>query len=146
MPRHKRDDPSPIAKAHLIDANVVLRYVLQDDPVLSERAAALIERVEQGIEVVEITEVVLMEVVWSLTTFYQVPRTEAVEYRVAFLSFPGVRVPSRRICVRALRDFSDSNADFVDCLLAARSRARSIPSYSFDETDFKKLQCDWSIP
>ena len=146
MPRHKRDDPLSIANAHLIDANVVLRYLLDDDPEMSARAAALIQRVEQGKEVVEITEVVLMEIVWTLTTFYQVPRKETSDKLTAFLSVPGVRAASRRICVRALRDFGDGAVDFVDCLLAARSRARSLPVYSFDEADFRKLQCDWRIP
>ncbi len=146
MPRRKRDEPLSTAKTHLIDANVVLRYLLNDDPNLSARASALLERVERGKEVVEITEVVLMEVVWTLTTYYQVPRKETSEKLTAFVSLPGVRAPSRRICMRALRDFGDSAADFVDCLLAARSRTRGIPVYTFDETDFKKLACDWKCP
>jgi len=131
---------------HLIDANVVLRYLLNDDPALSARATALIERVEQGKEAVEITEVVLMEVVWTLTTYYQVPRNETKDKLTAFLSLPGVRAPSRRICVRALRDFADNAVDFVDCLLAARSRVRGVPVYTFDEADFKKLACEWKRP
>src|SRR5262245_37684752 len=104
------------------------------------------ERVERGKEAVEITEVVLMEIVWTLTTFYRVPRKEIAEKLTGVLDLPGVRIPSRRICTRALHDFGDGSADFVDCLLAARSRARSIPIYTFDETDFNKMQCDWSSP
>lgn len=146
MPRRKRDEPRSIANAHLIDANVILRYLLHDDPDLSARATALIERIEQGREVVEVTEVVLMEVVWTLTTYYQVPRNEAAEKLISFLSLPGVRAPSRRVCVRALRDFGECAIDFVDCLLAARSRLRAIPVYTFDEFDFKKLACDWKSP
>jgi predicted nucleic-acid-binding protein len=45
-----------------IDTNVLLRYLLEDDPVQSVKAAKLIG----GSEVVLVTDVVLVETIWTL--------------------------------------------------------------------------------
>lgn len=47
-----------------IDSNVLLRYLLQDDPAQSKQAAALIT----GDEDVLITDVVLVKTMWTLNS------------------------------------------------------------------------------
>jgi len=146
VPRRKKDELPSSATAHLIDTNVIMRFLMGDDQAKAARVTALMRRVEFGKETVEITEVVVMEAVWTLTEFYKIPRKQVSERLTEFFEIPGVRVPSRGICLRALRDYAETTADFVDCLIAARSRTRSIPIYSFDDSDFKKLACDWKNP
>jgi predicted nucleic-acid-binding protein len=64
----------------------------------------------------------------------------------ALLCLPGVRVAMREVLLHALELYGTSNADFVDCFLAARSDQRKIPVVTFDETDFRKLAVRWEKP
>src|SRR5213593_3476706 len=56
-------------KAHLIDTNVILRYLIGDIPVQAAKSAALMERLEAGTERAEILESVVAEAVWTLESF-----------------------------------------------------------------------------
>ena len=145
MPQRTR--AKRVAKpVHLIDTNVILRFLVGDDPPKAARAMTLMERLERGEEAVELVDEVVTESVWTLESFYHVPRAETARQFAALLSFSGVRASSRTVLLQALQTYATSNADFVDCLLAARSKVRKIPVYTFDETDFKKLGTDWEAP
>ena len=123
----------------LLDTNVLLRYLVGDDPPKSARATALMQRVERAQEIVEVSESVLTETVWA-------SRNEIGQKLTTVLSLPGLRVGGRAILLLALHNFANSGADFVDCILAAESRLRKLRVYTFDETDFKKLRVDWESP
>lgn len=136
----------PPVKGYILDTNVILRYLLSDDPDQSPRATALMERLESGQQRAELTTVVLTEAVWTLSKFYKVPRPEIADKLAQVLGFRGVRAPEKRALSEALALYSQSRADFVDCFLAAKARRRQYSVYSFDETDFKKLRCLWEKP
>lgn len=146
MPRRKKGEGRPAAPVHLLDTNVILRFLVGDDPPKAARAAALMKRVERAEETVEVSDEVLTETVWTLESFYKVPRIETARKLAAFLTLSGVRVSSRELVLQALQIYASSNADFVDCLLTARSRHRKIPVYTFDETDFRKMDIVWEKP
>lgn len=58
-----------------IDTNVLLRYLLDDDPVQSKQASALIT----GKQMILVTDVVLVETLWTLRgNKYQLNKTELV--------------------------------------------------------------------
>jgi predicted nucleic-acid-binding protein len=131
---------------HLVDTNVLLRFLIGDDPPRAECAAALIGRVEEGKEAVRITDEVLTETVWTLESYYHIPRGEIAARLIALTSIRGVQVPSRAAATHALQLFAAGRADFVDCFLAARGAETGVPVYTFDETDFRKLPAKWESP
>jgi len=53
----------PPGKVSLLDANVVLRFLLGDDPGQSPRAHAFMKRLEAGGQLAELEDVVLAETV-----------------------------------------------------------------------------------
>ena len=69
-----------MAEPRFLDANVLLRFFTgAADPIIenqqkAERARALLERVEQGIEKVIVSHLVLFEVIFSLDRSYKVPK------------------------------------------------------------------------
>ena len=146
MPRRAKGESRPVTATHLIDTNVIVRFLMGDDPPKAARATALMERVERAEETVELSDEVIVESVWTLDSFYQVPRSEIFQRMTGVLSFAGIRVNSKDVLLDALQRFANSNADFVDCLLAARCRRRNMRVYTFDETDFKKFNVDWDKP
>ena len=144
MPQRKKDEKA--ARVHLIDTNILLRFLIGDDPPKATRAKALMKRVENAEELVEIPPEVLTETVWTLKSFYRVPPPEIAQRLTEILSFSGDRSDSREALLKALQTYGTSNADFVDCLLAARSDEQKKIVYTFDESDFKKLPGSWEKP
>ena len=136
----------PPAKGYVLDTNVILRYLLSDDPEQSPRSEALMEKLESGQEGAELPPVVITELVWTLIKFYKVPRSEVSEKLTRILGFRGVISSEKKLITEALALYSQSRADFVDCFLAAKSRREGIAVYSFDEDDFKKLGGQWEKP
>lgn len=135
------------ARGALLDTNVLLRFLLGDDPVQSPRAKALFLRLQAQEESAELSDVVIAEVVWTLERGFGVPRTEVARYLSVIASIPGVTCASgKRNLLRALGSYSSTRCDIVDCLLAAQARGRKPKVYTFDSTDFKKLQCSWEEP
>jgi predicted nucleic-acid-binding protein len=110
------------------------------------RAAALMDRAERGEEWLDLPDEVLAEAVWTMESYYEVPRFEVGQKLGTVLNLAGVRTSSRTVLLQALQLYAASKADFVDCLLAARSRDQDIPIYTFDETDFKRLNVTWEKP
>jgi predicted nucleic-acid-binding protein len=135
----------PSKKVSLLDANVILRFVLGDDSTQSPRAHALMKRLESEQELAEIEDVVLAETIWVLEKHARVPRFEIARTLSDLLVFPGIRYRGKRVGLQALTHFASTNCDIADCLLAARAKSRRAKVLSFD-ADFKKLGCAWEKP
>ena len=65
-----------MATLPFLDANMILRHLLQDLPDQSPRATALIDRIEAGDLIVRTAEAVIFEVVFTLERTYKVPRAD----------------------------------------------------------------------
>jgi predicted nucleic-acid-binding protein len=123
----------------LVDTNTILRYLLKDVPDLYEKAEDLFKKVRTGEQQIEITEGVLAEAVYVLLKFYGVPKQETVETLSTFLLYKGIEGRSRSEYLEALRLFGQTNLDFVDCLLAARTKTRKLDLFTFDKELLKAI-------
>lgn len=132
-------------KGALLDTNVLLRFLLGDDPAQSPRAFALMKRLEAEREFAVLEDTVIAETVWVLEKGLGVPRTEIARHLSTIVMIPGVSCRGKRVVLEGLSRFGATHCDIVDCLLAARARSRNGKVYSFD-TDFEKLACTWEEP
>ncbi len=125
-------------KVYLIDTNVVLRYLLGDHPEFSPKAEAFMFDVSKGVKKAGILDVVIVECIYVMEKYYEIPKTEIVEKLGGILNFPGIVNPDRSEILEALLKYENSNIDIVDCILAARSSPEKVV-ISFDK-DMKKLK------
>jgi predicted nucleic-acid-binding protein len=102
-----------------IDTNVLVRYVLRDDPTQATRADRELERDERFL----IDGVVLCELVWVLEAGYALSRAAIASTLDRVLSTAQFEVEGRDLALAALADFKGSSADFSDCLIGRRNRA-----------------------
>lgn len=115
-----------------IDANIILRYLTNEPQEQAERVARLFEAVTQGEEVL-VEEVVLAEVVWTLASFYRMPRSSIADALLELLAEENLRALDKEALRLALVLFSEKNLDFADALLAAKALQSGDPVvYSFD--------------
>lgn len=104
-----------------IDTNVLLRYLLEDDPVQSAKAANLIG----GVESVLVTDVVLVETIWTLRgTKYQLGKPELIAVIKALFQEPNIRFEDSQATWLALDQYRRSNgADFADALIVNKAKS-----------------------
>lgn len=111
-------------KIHYCDTNFILRYLLQDEPLLYEQADAFFDKVKDGLLEVCILEAVIVECVYVMSKYYKISRDEIAEILMKFISYKGIRIDSMQDVQGALQRFASSTQlDIVDCLLAEKSSA-----------------------
>jgi len=125
-------------KVYLIDTNVVLRYLLGDHAEFSPRAEAFMADLSKGTKKAEILDVVIVECVYVMEKYYEIPKSEIVEKLSGILNFSGIVNPDRSEILEALLKYENSNVDIVDSILAARSSPEKVV-ISFDR-DIEKLK------
>lgn len=129
-----------------VDTNVVLRYLLQDDEKQSPKANKLFE----GKEKILITDVVLVEAVWTLRgRRYELPKEVLIEILHSLIEEPNVVFEDGHAVWCALDDYINARpvkvggktkqADFADALILNKSRRYGTkdkkpvsPLYTFD--------------
>ena len=123
----------------VIDANVILRYLLQDHPAHFERACQVFEEIKQGQLGGYIPEGVLVECVYVLLKVYKVPKQEIVTTLTNLLYYKGIIDENRELLIDSLILFGQVNVDIVDAIVVTTARARGWSVFSFDQ-DLRKLQ------
>jgi|SRR5215211_4198749 len=120
-----------------LDTNVIIRFLTNDDSVLSPRAYALFSQLSAGGAAVSLTEAVLVECVQVLSSknLYNQPRAQIARHLGTIIRLPGVKLLRKRRYLRALELYVAWPAlSFVDALLAVYAEESPPPTViSFDE-------------
>ena len=116
----------------LVDANVVLRYMLHDD---EDQFSAAERTICEG---AYLLPEVLAEIVYVLLGVYSVPRAE-IALRLQLL-VDEVQTEHPEVLKSALEMFGSSKLDFVDCLLVAYNNRLGYNVVSFDRKLNRLLQ------
>lgn len=99
-----------------LDTNVLVRYVMQDDPRQSALATQLVESLsaeEPGF----VPVVTLVELVWVLSGSYALDRAQVARVLEALLRSKELLIDRADLVAQALKRFSASGADFADALI-----------------------------
>jgi predicted nucleic-acid-binding protein len=107
-----------------LDTNVLVRYLVQDDPKQAALATRYIERHFTAKSPGFIGQIVLCELAWVLESNYHQSRTEIASIIEQLLQVAQLEVMDPDVTWRALGDYKDSNADFPDHLMARTNEAQ----------------------
>jgi predicted nucleic-acid-binding protein len=105
-----------------LDTNVLVRYIMQDDPKQSPKASALIESLNADSPGF-ITLVSIVELYWVLTSSYGLTGQQVKQVLEVLLRTKQIIVDRADQVLRALRVFDDGKADFADCLIERTAAA-----------------------
>ena len=119
----------------LVDANVILRYILDDHPELSTAAAAILEQ-----QTVILPIEVACEVVYVLQKVYAVDREEIRQQLGNLLNENLIEMEKPSVFLKALECYGKSKFDFVDCLLWAYHTIDRQTIFTFDNKLHKFIQ------
>ena len=116
----------------MFDANMVLRYLLNDNAEMASVA-------EQYLEVrrVAVTIEVIAEVVYVLHGVYSMPRDRIVDAIKAFLEL--VNCSEMDVLNCALDTYGERNLDFIDCVLYGYHLIKGVEIATFDKKLLKLI-------
>ncbi len=116
-----------------LDTNVLVRYVVQDDPAQAAAAAALVESRCTAEEPALVATVVLCELAWVLGRGYRYTRAQVAAVVRAVLSAEELEVEAPELAWRAVRLFEEGEADLADYLIGVANRERgAVSTFTFD--------------
>ena len=126
------------AQQVILDANVILRFLLADHATLSPRAQALFRRAAVGELELLVPGVIAAECVYTLKSFYKMERAGVATAFLQILTLPGVEALDGAVMKEALNLYAARNVDFADAYLAALGQDTGLKIGSFDR-DLLKL-------
>ena len=106
-----------------LDTNVLIRFLVEDDEAQSRRAIKLIEGAVARDEQLFVSDIVMCETVWVLSSAYRFSRAEIVDALSQLLRARSVVFSSADNIARALDAYRKGRGDFADFLI--REHARS---------------------
>ncbi len=112
----------------LIDANIILRFILNDDDLLSKKAMEIIEN-----NYLFCPTEVICEIVFVLQKVYKIPRKNIQKALVILFDSQNISTNNIFIIKKGLELYSTKNIDFVDALLCAYNIINNDVIYSFDK-------------
>jgi predicted nucleic-acid-binding protein len=116
----------------IFDANMILRYLLDDNQVMSEKAEEYLNTNR-----VRVTIEVIAEVVYVLKGVYKLERKEISQILKDFLNL--VFCQEKEVLNQALDTYSNHNLDFIDSVLYAYNRVNNIEIATFDKQLLKLI-------
>ncbi len=116
-----------------LDTNVLVRYIVQDDPVQSKIATKWIEKNCTSDEPGCVNVVVVCELSWVLSRGYGYKRETIVSVIRGILSSPELSVEEDEAVWQALKAYESGASDFADCLIGIlNKRAGAATTVTFD--------------
>jgi uncharacterized protein len=131
-----------MSKVLYIDANVVLRFLRNDDPKQSPASARLIEAAKEGKLRLLISAVTCSEIFYVLNRAYKIPRKDTAAILIPFFQSEVIEVENRALVLDALLRLGKANVDFGDAYLAACAvhKGAAVASFDHDLLCFKDLK------
>lgn len=112
----------------IADANVVLRYLLDDNKKQANSAAKFLEN-----DNIFLPFEVIAEIVYVLTKVYQVDKKELSTQLSALFNYPNISTNDNDVILYSLLIYQKNNFDFIDSILCAYKVIRGFEIITFDK-------------
>lgn len=122
-----------------IDTNILVRFVVKDDPTQTPAAVRMIHGLSPE-EPGWISLLVLSELTWTLRRVYKLDRTAIAGVLERLLVSKDTVLEQRDVVRQALLVYQSSKADFADCVIAVTANlAGCSRMVTFDEVAARDL-------
>ena len=125
---------------HFLDTNILLRYLTHDDEQEAQKALNLLTRIEQNQEKVITSSSVIFETIFTLQSFYRVPRQQIKDLLLPIIGLRGLQLPDKHVYLQAFDFYINKNISFADAYNAAYMLAEHISTIYSWNRDFDKIE------
>lgn len=130
-----------------LDTNILIRYLVQDDPVQSKKVNQAIEGWRKEGKILWINQLTICEIFWVLERCYKLSREDLATTLASLLETKQIQMEDEEIVWQALEDFKkNSKIGFSDCLIGRRNMHYDcVCTYTFDKDAAKNLNKTFKI-
>ena len=126
--------------AQFVDTNVFLRLLTEDDPAKAARCRKLFEQAVAGTVSLETSDLVIAEIVWTLLSYYNLPKRSVIEKVGQILNTPNLAITNHEVLAEALALWGRHGCDFIDAYNAALMHRDGLTELVSYDSDFDSLQ------
>ena len=116
---------------YIVDSNFILRYLLNDNFEQYKQAKLIFDDVKNGKIHIKLEQVVFVEVIFVLTSFYKVPKEKIIEIMHSLLLYKGIN--AEKELLNLALDLFQTHNHIVDSIIAARAKLSNIEALTFDK-------------
>ena len=117
----------------IVDANIIIRFLLNDHPKLSQLATSLFSKAQKKLIKIYLDEVILAEVIWTLSSFYKIKKADLIDNIEKLLSQDWIVNTKKKSMLKALYLYKSSNLDYIDCWIFIVSQTLKFKLETFDK-------------
>ena len=126
--------------SRFVDTNVFLRYLSKDDLSKYERCREMFKKALEGKISISTSGMVIAELIWTLLSYYKVPKAEVIEKVSIILGTENLFIPDKDVLADALVLYARKNIDFIDAYNTVFVKCHGLREiYSYDE-DFDTIE------
>jgi predicted nucleic-acid-binding protein len=107
-----------------LDTNLLVRFLVKDDPIQAETVRTVFERAERTGGVFLVTTVVVLELVWVLSAVYGCRRSEIIDAIEQLCMLPILRFENSDWIHHLIRLGRGGNTDLPDLLIGIAGQAK----------------------
>jgi predicted nucleic acid-binding protein len=123
-----------------LDTNILLRHLLQDDPLHSPKASAFLKRIEESSVKVRTADTVIFETVFTLQKVYRQPKAAIRDALLPLLALPGIVLPHKRQYRKVFSLYVEKNLPFADAYHAVLMEQLHLTEIVTFDTDFDRIE------
>ena len=123
----------------IIDTNTILRFVLKDVGSQHVEVYELIKKAKDKKIKLIIPEIVVFETYFVLKSYYEYKKETLLIVLESLLSADYFKIENNHLFMEAVKILGNSNLEFVDCFLAAKSKSLETKLFTFDNNLKKYL-------
>lgn len=123
-----------------VDTNVLVRFLVQDDEAQTQIANQLLIKAENEKQPLFVSNVVVLELMWVLKSFYDTPRNDILASLSELLSMAALEFQDQLIIRNFVVSAQDNSYDLADLLIAQVARGKGCETtLTFDKKAAKSL-------
>lgn len=115
-----------------LDTNVLLRFLLEDNVVLHNKAKKTFGEAEAGKIQIYLDEVILAETIWVLLSVYKLEKQLICQTITKILACKWLVNPRKNLMLKAMGLWSKTNLHYPDCWLFVLSTDAGFEMETFD--------------
>ena len=127
-------------RVYFVDTNIFLRALINDDEKKYTDVITFLEGIKNNRFKAYSSSLVLAEVVWTLSSFYKLQKSDVVKSVESIINLSGLMFVENQDSAKALDLYKTHNVKYIDCLIISglidKNKAWTIVSY---DLDFDKL-------
>lgn len=130
-----------------LDANVIVRFLANDDDVQSPLAFKIFQKAINEEITLHLTTEVITECCWVLhSKRYNHTKEDIANKLSVMIRSNGIKTANKETVLRALTLYHQGNVDFVDAYLSASAKDSNIGVLTWNTKDFKRLNAEFYKP